>query len=343
MQGQGENAELRAQESATLTPAEHSIAASQLSAANISPPGTGAAAAGLSTTPGNEQRIKLVTVGGLLGATFLWSYWSTLGGLVDIWNRVPDYSHGFLVLPLALVFLWARSDRMPEVAAGLAWPGLVLVALSAAMRVAAAWYYFEWLDGWSILLWVAGVVWLFLGRAFVWWSLPSIVFLLFMVRLPFKAELALSLPLQTVATHLSCWVLQILGQPALAEGHTIHLGQRTLEVEQACSGLRIFMGIAALAYAYVVIVRRTWWEKAILLASVIPIALIANVTRVVATGLLYQYVSGEAAQKFSHDAAGLIMIPYAAGLFALVLWYLGKLVPEVETVDMAEIVRRDGG
>ena len=103
------------------------------------------------------------------------------------------------------------------------------------------------------------------------------------------------------------------------------------------------MGIAALAYAYVVIVRRTWWEKAILLASVIPIALIANVTRVVATGPAVPIRLGEAAQKFSHDAAGLIMIPYAAGLFALVLWYLGKLVPEVETVDMAEIVRRDGG
>ena len=69
--------------------------------------------------------------------------------------------------------------------------------------------------------------------------------------------------------------------------------------------------------------------------------MIANATRVVATGLLYQCFSDEAAKKFSHDAAGWIMIPYAAGLFALVLWYLGKLVPEVEAVEMAEIVRRE--
>ena len=231
------------------------------------------------------------------GAAFLWSYWPTLCGLVNMWNHVQDYSHGYLVAPLAVFFLWARRDRMPAPATGLAWPGLVLVAISVAMRFAGAWYYLEFLDGWSILLWVAGVIWLFLGRAFVWWSLPSVAFLLFMVRIPFRVELALSLPLQTVATRLSCWVLQMLGQPALAEGHTIYLGEHTLEVEQACSGLRIFIGIGALAFAYVVIVRRTWWEKALLLASVVPIALIANATRVVATGLLYQYVSGEAAQE----------------------------------------------
>jgi exosortase len=110
-----------------------------------------------------------------------------------------------------------------------------------------------------------------------------------MVRLPFRVELGLSLPLQTVATQMSCFVLQLLGQPAMAEGHTIYLGQYALEVEQACSGLRIFIGVAALAFACVAIVRRIWGEKAVLLASVIPIALVANVTRIVSTGLLYQY------------------------------------------------------
>jgi len=55
--------------------------------------------------------------------------------------------------------------------------------------------------------------------------------------------------------------LQFLGQPAIAEGNVIYLGDNVLEIAQACSGLRIFIGIGALAYAYVVIVRRTWWEK----------------------------------------------------------------------------------
>jgi len=290
---------------------------------------------------GKAPWLRLAVVGGVLAAASLWSYWPTLVSLVDTWNKVPDYGHGYLVAPLAVLFLWVRRDRMPAVAPELAWPGLLLVALSVVMRIAGAWYYFDSLDGWSILPWVAGVIWLFLGRAYLWWALPSVVFLLFMVRLPFRVELGLSLRLQNIATTLSVWVLQLLGQPALAEGHTIHLDNNvTLEVEQACSGLRIFIGIGALAYAYVVIVRRSWWEKAVLVLSVIPIALIANATRVVATGLLFRYVSGEAAKKFSHDVAGLVMIPFAAGLFALVLWYLGKLVREVEPVRMEELVRR---
>jgi len=193
------------------------------------------------------------------------------------------------------------------------------------------------------MLWVSGVVWLLWGARVFWWSLPSIAFLWFMVPLPFSAERWLSLPLQRVATKLSCWTLQLLGQPAISQGNTIHLGEHQLEVEQACSGLRIFVGIVALAFAYIIIVRRPWWEKALLLASVVPIALVANATRIVGMGLLSQLVSSEAGKTFAHDVSGWVMIPFAAGLFALVLWYLDKLIQEVELVDVTATIRRQRG
>jgi exosortase len=282
-----------------------------------------------------------------LTALFGWSYWATLERLVATWMDEADYSHGFFVVPVALCFLWAKRDRFPGVAGGLHWAGLLLVAVSIAMRLAGAQYYLEALDGWSILVWVAGVVWLFCGPRVLWWSLPAVLFLWFMVRLPWSVERELSYPLQTIATNASCWVLQLLGQPALREGptgHTIVLGNHLLEVEQACSGLRIFVGIAALAYAYVVLVRRAWWEKGLLLLSALPIAIIANATRVVVTGLLFQYCAqGETAKRFSHDAAGWVMIPFAAALFALVLWYLDRVWQEVEVVEVGSIVRRARG
>jgi exosortase len=275
---------------------------------------------------------KWIAAGSLLGIVFVWSYWPTLLMLEDTWRSVQDYSHGYMVIPLAIFILWARSDRLPAPSTSLAWPGLIFVIFAAAMRFAGASYYLESLDGWSIMPWVFGVTWFFFGRAVALWSLPSVIFLVFMVRIPFRAELALSLQLQLISTKLACWGLQIFGQPALSEGNLIFLPDlpRPLEVAGVCSGMRIFIGVVALAFAIVVIVRRTWWEKAILIASVIPIALISNATRVMATGLLWQYVSGEAAHKFSHDMAGYVMILYAASLFALVLWYLGKLTREVE-------------
>ncbi len=296
--------------------------------------------------------------GMILAAAFFWAYWPTLAGLVGAWNTEPDYSHGFFVAPLAIWFLWARRDLFPaKEFLGRSGParqagpttrgyvldvvfGLGLIAFSVAMRALGSHFYLDAIDGWSILPWVGGVVLLLAGRKVFWWSLPSIAFLWFMVPLPYRVERWLSLPLQGAATKLSCWTLQALGQPALSEAHTILIGDNRLEVEQACSGLRIFVGITALAFAYVILMRRSWWEKALLLCSTIPIALIANSARIVATGLLYQYASGEAAKKFSHDAAGWVMIVFAAGLFGLVLWYLSRLVEEVEVVDVGDLMRR---
>jgi len=282
---------------------------------------------------------RLLFWGVVVGAAFVWAYWPTILELVHIWNTVPDYSHGFLVVPLAVYFLWARRDRFPETRGNTAWPGLLLILLGIGMRMVGARFYAGSLDGWSMLLWAAGVVWLIWGSKVLWWSLPSIAFLWFMVPLPYRAERWLSLPLQRIATKLSCWTLQALGQPALAEGNMILLGESRMEVEQACSGLRIFVGVVALAFAYVIIFRRAWWEKALLLVSVIPIALIANSTRIVLTGILNQYWSGEVAHKFMHDIAGWVMIPFAAGLFAAGLWYLGKLVKEVELMDVGSLAR----
>ena len=287
----------------------------------------------------------LLAGGAILAAASVWAYWPTLGGLIHEWNNEPDYSHGFFVAPLALFFLSARRDQFPGIGSGALdiVGGLALIAASLAIRATGAHFYLEALDGWSILPWVGGVVLLLVGRRAFWWSLPSIVFLWFMVPLPFRVERWLSLPLQGAATRLSCWILQALGQPALAEAHVIVLGNNRLEVEQACSGLRIFMGIVALAFVYAILVRRHWSVKAILLISALLIALLANSARIVATGLLYQYASSEAAKKFSHNASGWVMIVFAAGLFGLVLWYLLRLVREVETVGVGDVIRRDRG
>ena len=276
---------------------------------------------------------RVALMGLPLAALFIWAYWPTLVNLAAAWDREPDYSHGYLVPPLALLFLWMRRDRFPGADLQYAWLGLALLALSVAARVFGAWVYVDAIDGWSMLLWWGGVACLLLGVRGAFWAAPSVLFLGFMVPLPFSAERLLSLPLQRVATKLSVVSLQMLGQPALSEGNVILLEDHRLEVAQACSGLRIFMGIIALAFAYVVTTRGTWWQKGLIVLAVGPIALISNAARIVITGLLYQFVSGRTAEKFSHDFAGYLMIVFAAALFGMFLWYLGKLVRVEESLD----------
>ena len=263
----------------------------------------------------------------------VWAYWPTLGEMVHQWERQPDYSHGYLVVPIAVLFLWARRSALPWGKIEPSIWGAVFLLVAVGLRVVAGLYFLRPLDGWTLPLTVAGVVWLLWGGAVLKWSWPSIVFLWFMVPIPFTAERWLSVPLQSVATRSSAAVLVMLGQPAITEGNVILLEEHTLFVEEACSGMRIFVGIFALAFAFVLFSRWSWWQKGLVLLAALPVAILANVTRIVTTALLYRWVSSDVGQKFSHDVAGFVMIPLAAMMLWLFLIYLDRLLPQVEDMD----------
>lgn len=279
-------------------------------------------------SPVSQSWLIVSGICALLAVT--WAYWSTLLEMVRQWEQQPDYSHGYLVIPIAAIFLWTRRDMFPGEAARPSWWGMTLLIAAVVLRVLSGMFYLVPLDGWTLPLTLGGLVWLLYGPAVLKWSWPSIVFLWFMVPIPYSAESMLKVPLQALATKLGTAGLVMLGQPAIAEGNTILLGEHTLFVEEACSGLRIFVGIFALAFAFVLFSRWSLWQKAVTLLVTLPIAIVANVIRIVVTGLLYQYVSTTAGQRFSHDLAGLVMIPLAALLFWLFLIYLDRLFPEVE-------------
>ena len=283
---------------------------------------------------------SMLIIAALASAVILvWSYWPTWVSLVTLWEREPDYSHGWFVIPIAAYLLWSFKDSMPPVRSTLSWGGLVMLGCVALLRVFARFAYFDFLDGWTIPLTAIGLAWVFGGKQWAYWAVPALGFLFFMIPLPFRIENELSQPLQWIATNASCYTLQLLGQPAIAEGTTILLGDQILEVERACSGLRIFMGVFALAYVYAVLVRRSWWERILLVLAAVPIALISNAARIIATGLCFQWFSGETARHFSHDLAGYVMIVFAAGLFGLTLLYLRWLVQDAQTMDQASLQR----
>lgn len=276
-------------------------------------------------------------------AAVLWAYWPTLGGMAFEWDRQPDYSHGYLVAPIAAIFLWTRRASFPASQLHVSWWGLAVLLAVALARTAAGAFYMEPLDGWTLPITLAGAVLLIGGWRLLQWAAPSIIFLWFMVPIPYSAERWLSVPLQHLASQLSAATLLCLKQPAVAEGNTILLGEHRLFVEEACSGLRIFVGILALAFAFVLFSKWRWWQKALVLAAVFPVAIIANVTRIVVTALLQELASSEAAHKFSHDLAGFVMIPFAAALFWLFLVYLGRLFPETEEVSLPSLATAPAG
>jgi exosortase len=276
---------------------------------------------------------------GLVFLGVLWGYAPTILELAATWEREPDYSHGWFVVPIVGYLLWSMKSSMPPIKTGLHYGGLVMVLLIVALRVFAGWAYFDSLDGWTIPLTVIALAWVLGGRGFMFWALPALGFLFFMVPLPFRIENELSRPLQWIATSASTFVLQLMGQPAISEGTTILLGEQVLEVERACSGLRIFIGVFALSYVYAMLTSRNVWEGVAIVLCAVPIALISNMTRIVITGLCYQWFSGELARKFSHDLAGFFMIGVAAALFGLFVFYLRWLIQDAQTLDQVALRR----
>lgn len=272
---------------------------------------------------------------------FFWAYFPTLQELYRSWMTQPDYSHGILVAPFALVLLWFKRDSLPVVERSRLWGGLVLILASVLLRFVGARLFFSPVDAYSIILWMAGTVWLCFGWSVFCWSLPAVLFLWFMIPLPYSVSTALSLPLQRIATLISTWLLQFVGQPAIAEGNTILIHETQLEVANACSGLRVFMGIIALAAAYLMLVRMSHWKKGLLVLSVVPIALLANALRIVATGLLYQVEALNQSHETIHDVSGYLMIPLAALMFWVTLWYFSRLLPESELLDLKTSLQID--
>jgi exosortase len=255
----------------------------------------------------------------------LWAFWSTLTDLALTWHTNPQYSHGFLVPAFALALLYLRRDKLEPAALKPSLVGLLLLAAALAVRLVGAFYYFVWLDPISLVPCVAGLVLLIGGRAAWRWAWPAVLFLAFMIPLPYRVASALSGPLQRLATVTSTFVMQTFGLPALAEGNTILLNDHHIGIVEACSGLRMLVVFFALATAVVLVIRSHWLDKVIILASAVPIALISNIFRVTLTGVMYEAGYSEMANAFFHDVAGWLMMPLALGMLWVEFKVLGRL------------------
>jgi exosortase len=263
----------------------------------------------------------------VLALGLAWAYWPTLNTLADRWSRDPQYSHGFLVPVFALVVLWQWRGGCPVRGLRPSWGGLALLLVSAGMRLTAAYLYLEPLETFSLIPAVAGLVWAAFGWPALRWAWPAVAFLAFMLPLPFQVEGLLAQPLRKVATTASTYTLQTLGYPALSEGNHILIGDVRLGVADACSGLGMLMTFFALATAAVLILQPRWPDRVVIVASAIPIALVANVARITLAGAVH-VAHGAAAGQFVHDHAGWLMMPLALALLWLELRYLGWLLPE---------------
>ena len=262
-------------------------------------------------------------------AVFALAYAGAIQHLVGRWSAEADYSHGFFVPVFAAFLLWHRRGMLdPSAARGGQWAGLVLLILSGALRLASTALQYRLIDPASMIPCLAGLVLLLLGWSGLRWSWPAILFLVFMIPLPGFIAGQLGHPLQRVGTIASTYVLQTLGIPATASGNVIWLSEGKIGVVEACNGIRMLTTFFAITVGAFFVLDRPLWERAIVVLSAPAIAVLANVTRISATGVAYELFGQEVGDMIFHDLAGWLMMPLAILLLMALLAILSRLLPE---------------
>jgi exosortase len=264
----------------------------------------------------------------------LWAYWTTLAEMAERWFDDPQYSHGYLVPLFSIYLLWSRRAIVKDGFVSSSWWGVVVLALGLALRFAGVYFFYGFFDAISLLLCLAGLVLVLGGRQAFRWSWPAILFLGFMVPLPYRLQTALSGTLQRIATKMSTYALQTLGQPAVSEGNIIHINDVPIGVVEACNGLGMLVTFFAISTAAAMLLKYGWWRRAILIIGAIPVAIIANVIRITVTGVMYGASQNEAAKFVFHDVAGWLMMPLAVLIIYVELYVMDRLI--VDRKDAAQ-------
>jgi exosortase len=262
------------------------------------------------------------------------SYAPSVHGLAATWKEDPNYSHGFLVVPIALFILWRRLSDSPwepsHDAIAAPWWSWMFLAVILAVRAIAYEGNYLWVETATIVPAIACLTWTFGGWPLLLRTWPAIAFLVFMLPLPNAINTQISLPLQKIATAGSGILLQLTGFWVVQEGNVLHLstpfGMRPLDVAQACNGLKMLMSLAATVTATIALFPLPVWKRIVLLVSAIPIAMVSNMIRIVGTAWCYYFIPGELAQEWAHDISGWLMMPLALLLVGLELVLLSWLV-----------------
>jgi len=272
-----------------------------------------------------KLRIAPWFAAGFLLIAFLWSYWPNLVELWDTWQKSDEYSSGLLVPFLAIYILWSRRYNITQLRIKSSLWGLFAFLAAQIIRLFGLFFMYGSIERLSIVLSIAALVLLLFGWQFFRKVSTVLLFLCLMLPWPNRVQAAVALPLQSWATSSAVFCLEIIGYEVVQEGNVIHIGSTTVAVAEACNGLRMVTAFFVISGLVVLLVKRKWWEKLIVLVSSLPVALLCNTVRLTITAVALTMLTAEYWEKVFHDFGGYAMMPLALAMIVAELWLLTKL------------------
>lgn len=254
----------------------------------------------------------------LLALLFLLLYFQVIVDLVDQWWVDPNYSHGFLVPLVSIFLIWKKRDKLKTLERRRSYFGLLILLLGLGIYIVgtAGAEYFS--ARFSLVIVLFGLIFYLNGKEWARELLFPIAFLSFMVPIPYVIYYSIAFPMQLFSSKLTYLLLHFIGLPSIRQGNIIHLPNYSLEVVEACSGLRSLVSLLALGAFFAYITFKSNYKRIILFLSVFPIAIGANILRIFVTALGAYVVSPKLAEDFLHKLSGLIV--FLTAVFSLFIF-----------------------
>jgi len=273
----------------------------------------------------NQLVTKKVLSGLLLFISFLILYYPVFLKLIHDWEVDPDYSHGYFIPLIALFMVWMSKDKLKNAHIASRKYGLVILILGL-LQLTVSWVGNEYfLQGTSMILVLLGMS-LFLGGPEITKILAvPMLYLVFMVPLPSIIWNKIAFPLALFASTVSAEAISALGISILREGNILTLSNITLQVAEACSGLRSLITLLALSAFLAFLADQNKTKKIILFLSAVPIALLSNAIRLVGTAVLARYWGASAADGFIHGFSGWAVFVLGLGMLVGVKFLLDRV------------------
>lgn len=260
---------------------------------------------------------------------FLASYAVVLVKLGKLWLTDSDMSHGMFVPILACYIAWRKREQLAAIRPTHNLFGLFLMIAGGALLCVGP----PSLDTYATVTRIAffmtliGMLLYLLGFEAIRILIYPLVLMLLMVPMPGFILQNITGPLQTIASKLAERLLEFLGFSVLRDGNILILPGQTLNVAEACSGLRSLMGLTFLGQAYVYLFDSRPWMRWVIALVIIPIGVFANSVRIVATAIAGSH-NREWAQGLFHESTGWVVFVVAFLCILAAHWLLKRIWPD---------------
>lgn len=283
-------------------------------------------------TSHRETLIKIAVIGGLLVALNFWHLYLLPRALSN-----PNWSHGYIIPLFSLFLIWSRRDELAAArkrACIWAVPMILLALLGQVIGFYALNRHY-WFCRMCMVAMLFFLVLYLTGPDVIRVLWLPILYLALAIPLSRTAYEGLSVPLQNIAAKGSAGILAVfnIDIKVVASGLTIVSDEgykHKVVVAEQCSGMRSLLAYVALGVAWAYLENRPVWQRIVLVASIIPVAIFCNVVRVAITCLAYYYDQPQLGEKFMHTATGMLMLVPALALFILLGWILKRLFVDEE-------------